>query len=67
VDEERYTIANGQWSLAVPATFIVDRGGVIKGRHFEHDLRSRRARYILDVLDALPAESAAATHARVAM
>lgn len=29
--------ANGMWNLPVPAAFIIDRGGIIKARHFSHD------------------------------
>jgi peroxiredoxin len=50
--------ASGQWHLPVPATFIVDRDRIIKGRQFSHDFTVRvEPSYILDVLQSLPARS----------
>jgi peroxiredoxin len=46
--------ASGEWNLPVPACFVIDRDGVIKGRQFCHDFRVRvEPGYILDVLDEL--------------
>lgn len=50
-----HTNASGQWNLPVPATFVVDRDGVVKARQFSHDFAVRvSAAYLLDALARLP-------------
>jgi peroxiredoxin len=50
--------ANGEWNLPVPATFVIDRDGIIKGRQFSHDFMVRvEPSYVLEVLGRLPALS----------
>jgi peroxiredoxin len=57
LDLERLN-ASGQWNLPVPATFIIDRDGIIKGRQFSHDFTVRvEPTYIVEVLDRLPEPS----------
>jgi peroxiredoxin len=47
--------ANGMWNLPVPASFIIDRDGTIKARHFSHDYTYRiEPSDILTALKALP-------------
>ncbi len=47
--------ANGMWNLPVPASFIIDRDGIIKARHFSHDYTYRiEPTDILAALKALP-------------
>ena len=33
--------ADGSWSLPVPATFVIDRDGVVRSRHVDPDYRTR--------------------------
>jgi peroxiredoxin len=47
--------ASGEWNLPVPAAFVIDRDGIIKGRHFSHDFTVRvEPEYIVGALSALP-------------
>lgn len=32
---------NGQWMLPIPATYVIDRGGVVAFAHVEADYRQR--------------------------
>ncbi len=58
--------ANGQWNLPVPATFVIDRDGVIKARQFCPDFRVRaEPGYILQALDRLPRRSLEFTASRL--
>ncbi len=46
--------ADGSWDLPVPATFVIDRQGVIRARHVEPDYRQRmEPAAILAALDAI--------------
>jgi peroxiredoxin len=40
VDLRQHT-ADGTWSLPVPATFVIDRDGVIRAAHLSADYRTR--------------------------
>jgi len=45
--------ADHSWRLPVPATFVLDREGVVRARHVDADYRTRMEP--VDVLDALRA------------
>ena len=45
--------ADGSWHLPVPATFVLDRSGVVRARHVDPNYRERMA--LDDVLTALDA------------
>ncbi len=46
--------ADGSWNLPVPATFVVDRGGIIAARHVDPDYKERMsASAVLEALQAL--------------
>lgn len=47
---------NDTWMLPIPATFVVDRNGLIRARHIDPDFRRRME--IEDLLDALRAPDA---------
>jgi hypothetical protein len=50
---------NGQWVLPIPATFVIDRHGVVTDAHVEADYRQRAEPQ--DVIDRLrPASTSAA-------
>jgi hypothetical protein len=42
---------NGGWFLPLPATFVVDRRGLVAGRFIDPDFRSRMD--VADILEAL--------------
>jgi len=53
---------NGAWLLPIPATFVLDRTGMIVARHVDPDCRSRAAiEDILAALRALPVSSRGVT------
>ena len=43
--------ADGSWNLPVPATFVLDRNGIVRARHVDPDYRQRMT--IEDILSAL--------------
>ena len=45
--------ADGTWNLPVPATFVLDRQGIVRARHVDPNYRERMA--IDDILSALDA------------
>lgn len=47
--------ADGTWRLPVPATFVLDRDGVVRDRHVDPDFRTRmEPTAIIDALRRLP-------------
>lgn len=50
--------ADGSWNLPVPATFVLDRSGVVRARHVDPNYRERMP--VEDILDALGALRASA-------
>lgn len=49
--------ADGSWYLPVPATFVLDRGGVVRARHVDPNYRARMSLDdVLVELDALTAD-----------
>lgn len=45
--------ADGTWNLPVPATFVIDRDGIVRARHVDPNYRERMA--VDDILAALDA------------